>query len=90
MDYLVYVLVMLARILVWGVLIAMLARSILSLFMIDEETRLGMFLYYVTEPITLPMRLLFERLGWFQNADVPIDFPSIFTFILLMMLSMLL
>jgi uncharacterized protein YggT (Ycf19 family) len=87
MEYLIYVLVQLARILVWGVMIAMLARSVFSLFMMGEETALGLFLYYVTEPITLPIRLLFKRLGWFEDTDAPIDFPAIFTFVLLMILN---
>lgn len=87
MEYLIYVLVQLARILVWSVVVAMLARLVFSLFVMEGETALGLFLYYVTEPIILPIRLLFKRLGWFQDMDAPIDFPAIFTFVLLVLLN---
>ena len=68
--------------------IAMLARAVLSWFPAGNQSRLGAFLYMVTEPIILPIRLLCNRFGWFQG--LPLDMPFFLSMILLTFLSMLL
>ena len=67
--------------------IAMFIRAIISWFPIDEN-KFTNFLYSVTEPVILPIRLLFEKLGWFQN--LPIDISFFVTFLLLSLISGLL
>ena len=61
--------------------IAMLARAILSWFTMGEQTKIGAFLYVVTEPVILPIRSLCNRFGWFQG--VPLDMPFLITVMLL-------
>lgn len=68
------------RVFLAAIELAMFLRAILSWFFV-EDSRLGDFLYAVTEPAILPVRLLFEKLGWFQN--MPIDISFFVTFLLL-------
>ena len=63
------------RVLVLAIDTAMLLRAVLSWFFMGEEDNTFMaFLYAVTEPIILPFRLLFDRLGWFQNSPLDVSF----------------
>lgn len=55
-----------------AVQLAMLARAILSWFPV--ENRIVDFLYTVTEPFIYPVRILFERMNWFQNLPIDISF----------------
>lgn len=65
--------------------VAMTARAIMSWFFFDKQTKLGTFLYVVTEPIILPIRALCNRFGWFQG--LPLDIPFFITAVLLMIVS---
>ena len=67
--------------------LAMLARSIMSLFM-AEDNAISSFLYVITEPIILPVRKCLEKLGWFQGT--PIDISFLITYLLLSILQALL
>ena len=69
-------------------LFAMLARALMSFFMMGEESGLSMILYYFTEPFILPVRKIFERLGLFQGK--PIDVSFFFTPLLIGMVQVLL
>ena len=68
--------------------IAMLARAVLSWFSQGEQTRLGAFLYVVTEPVIQPVRHLCGRLGWFQGT--PFDMPFLITMVLMSFISLML
>lgn len=70
-----------------GVQIAMMLRAILSWFPIDSNKFVD-FLYTITEPFIVPIRLLFEKLGWFQN--LPIDISFMVSYLLLSLLSFVL
>lgn len=70
-----------------GVQIAMMIRAILSWFPIDSNKFVD-FLYAITEPFIVPIRLLFEKLGWFQN--LPIDISFMVSYLLLSLLSFVL
>ena len=61
--------------------VAMFVRAILSWFTMGEQTRIGAFLYVVTEPIILPIRALCARFGWFQG--MPLDMPFLITMVML-------
>jgi uncharacterized protein YggT (Ycf19 family) len=63
-------------------------RAILSWFDPMGEWRISGFLYALTEPITIPIRALCERMDWFQG--VPMDIPFTLTWLLLMLLQILL
>ena len=80
---------------VWFILIfldivslAMLGRAILSWFPTDGPTRLGSFLYVITEPFIMPVRALCNRFGWFQG--LPLDMPFLLTMVTLSMVSFIL
>ena len=66
---------------------AMLVRAILSWFPLDEGSKLVAFFYYITEPIIMPMRMLFERFGWGRTS--PIDLPFLITVVELSLLYMI-
>ena len=67
---------------------AMLARMIVNILFMGEQTRIGSFLYVVTEPFIMPIRTLCNRLGLFQG--LPMDMPFFLTAVLLMLLSIIL
>ena len=63
--------------------LAMLARALLSWFASDGN-RIMDFLYVVTEPFVHPVRLLFEKLNWFQNQ--PLDMSFMVTYLIVSLL----
>ena len=73
--------------LLMAVQLAMLLRAILSWFPMDSN-RFTDFLYSITEPFIYPIRLLFERMNWFQS--LPIDMSFMFTYLILSVIIMLL
>lgn len=88
MPTVVYFIVLLARTVVTVLLVAMFVRAVLSWFIDDEDSRLVRFLNLITEPVIMPVRSLFERLGWFQN--LPIDISFYVSYLLLALLQLLL
>jgi uncharacterized protein YggT (Ycf19 family) len=77
------------RVLIFAIDSAMFVRAILSWFIMDEEGGpFVTFLYAITEPIILPIRLLFDRMGWFR--DSPLDIPFFIAMIGLSIASSLL
>lgn len=68
--------------------IAMLGRAVLSWFPSGEQTRVGAFLYVVTEPFIMPVRNLCNRFGWFQG--VPLDMPFLITSVIMVTISIFL
>lgn len=83
-----YVIMLCLVIFIYVVDIAMLGRAVLSWFTMGEQTRIGTFLYVVTEPFIMPVRSLCNRFGWFQG--VPLDMPFLITSMLMMTVSMFL
>lgn len=70
-----------------AVQLAMLVRAILSWFPMDSN-RFTDFLYGITEPFIYPVRMLFERMNWFQN--LPIDISFMVTYLLLSLIILFL
>ena len=84
-----YILVQFVNIFLDVIMLAMLARAILSWFAFSEiANKIGALLYILTEPLILPVRALFNRFGWF--AGVPLDIPFLVTVLLLSLLSAML
>lgn len=76
-----YVIVQCVLIFIDVLSVAMFVRAILSWFTMGEQTRIGTFLYVVTEPVILPIRALCARFGWFQG--MPLDMPFFITMVIL-------
>ena len=68
-----------------AVLFAMMGRVIMSVLMIGEDSKIAAFLYAITEPFIIPVRVLFEKFGWFQGT--PLDMSFFFTSLILCMIS---
>lgn len=82
-----YVLVKFVGIFLDVILIAFLARALLSWITIgDGESRIGTILYCITEPFIVPVRLLCDRFGWF--AGLPLDMPFMISSLILAIISM--
>ncbi len=76
-----YVIVQFVLIFIDILSMAMFVRAILSWFTMGEQTRIGTFMYVVTEPVIMPIRALCNRFGWFQG--VPLDMPFLITMVIL-------
>lgn len=61
--------------------LAMLLRAILSFFIMDEDSRIMLFLAVLTEPIVAPVRALLSRFRFV--AESPIDISFFVTMLLL-------
>ena len=83
-----YVLVQCLFLFLCAVDVAMLARMIVNLLFFGEPTRIGSFLYVITEPVILPIRALCRRLGWFQGT--PMDMPFFLTSVIIMLVTTIL
>ncbi len=81
-----YILRMTVSVLLGALEILMLIRAVVSWLPIDENSVINRFLYAVTEPVVLPLRLLFYHLGLFQ--DLPLDIAFFLTFCLLSVLRL--
>ena len=88
MYQIVYVVSSTVRIIIAALQFLMLARAIISWLPIDEDNPIVTFLYAVTEPVTMPVRAVLDRLGLFEG--MPIDMSFFITFILLSVLEMFL
>ena len=85
----VYILVRFLVLFLDVILVAMFVRAVLSWFsMGNGMSPLGYFLFIVTEPIILPVRILCARFGWFQG--VPLDMSFLITTMLLSVTNVLL
>lgn len=83
-----YVLIRFVSIFFDVLLFAMLGRAICSWFMQEGESPLLNFLFIVTEPVILPLRMLCAAFGWFEG--VPLDMPFMMTAGILSLASMFL
>lgn len=70
-----------------GIQMAMLARAVLSWFMLDGNKFVD-FLYAITEPFIYPVRRLFQKMNWLQGT--PIDFSFMVTYMLISILTIFL
>lgn len=85
MDLFVTLIIGIAQAILYTLEIAMLLRAILSWFPISEDNPFVLFVTMLTEPIVAPIRVLFERMNWFQN--IPIDISFFVAYLLLSVVS---
>lgn len=87
MPVIASMLVTLVRGILWVLNIAMLVRAILSWFPGTEDSPVSRFLAVLTEPIIMPVRALFNKMGWFQ--DMPLDISFFVTYLLISIIASL-
>lgn len=68
-------------------LLAMFVRAILSWFDPMQEWRLSGFLTAITEPVIMPIRILCDKMHWFEG--MPVDIPFILSWLLLTFVQLL-
>lgn len=83
-----YVIVQCLLMFIYVVDFAMLGRMVVSFLFMGEQTRIGSFLYVITEPFIMPIRSLCNRFGWFQG--LPTDMPFFLTSVLMMLITIIL
>lgn len=54
--------------------ILMFARVIMSWLMPDEDNMLSRFVYTVTDPIIIPVRMVLEKIDFIRNMPIDISF----------------
>lgn len=86
MTGLAYVLINIVRVFLTAIEALMLIRAILSWLPVDEESTLANFVYMMTEPIVMPVRLVLERFDSIRN--MPIDISFFVAFLLLSAIQM--
>ena len=87
MEIVFYVIAKAVSILLSIVSLAMFMRVILQFFA-DEDNKLVVFCYAITEPFIVPVRELFVKLNVGQNS--PLDIPFFVTYLIISVLQMLL
>ena len=88
MPYALYLMISVGRMVLYALELAMLLRALLSWLPFAEGGFLETLLYALTEPLIHPLRVLFDKTGWF--AGMPLDMPFFFTAMLLILLNTLL
>jgi uncharacterized protein YggT (Ycf19 family) len=66
----------------------MLGRVLLQFFVNPEESRLYAFLFFLSEPVILPFRILFAKFNIGQNT--PLDMPFLTACLSLSLIQMFL
>ena len=86
MYQLIYVITATLSLMISALQLLMLIRAIMSWFPVDEDSAFMRFVFMATEPVIMPVRLLFSHFGWFEG--LPIDMSFFVTFLLLSILGM--
>ena len=76
MEIFIYVLFYTISIFVDVILFAMMIRAILSWFPTEQEGPFIRLLYMITEPVIMPIRKIFARMGWFQGLPIDLSFMA--------------
>ncbi len=76
------------RVLLLVVEILMFCRAIVSWLPVNEDSALVRFLVGTTEIFITPVRVLFDKFGWFEGF--PLDMPFFFTFMVIILIRIFL
>ncbi len=74
MQVVLYVIARTGQLLLGLIELAMFLRAILSWFIMDDDNRFMAFLFIVTEPFVLPIRLLLSRIKAIDESPLDISF----------------
>lgn len=88
MPTVVYFIIVLLKAIISVLLLAMLIRAVMSWFITEGDSHFSRFINLITEPAIMPVRSLFERMGWFQ--ELPIDVSFYISYLLLSLLQLFL
>ena len=83
----IYVLVQFVLYAINVITLAMCIRAVISWFY-DGDGWFIRLLYFITEPVIMPVRLLLVKMNWLQNT--PLDFSYILTYLILFIVQVLL
>ena len=87
MPLIASLIVMVVQCVLWVLNVAMFVRAIMSWIPDSEEWGITRFVTVLTEPLIIPVRALFNKMGWFQ--DLPMDISFFVTYILLSIVTAL-
>ena len=87
MSYAIYILVQFLTYAIDVITWAMCIRAVISWFY-DGDGWFVRMLFFITEPIIMPMRLLLARMNWLQQT--PLDFSYILTYVALFLIKVML
>ncbi|NLZ36584.1 MAG: YggT family protein [Clostridiales bacterium] len=87
MDGIIYIIKKTVYYLVRVILIMMFARALSSWLTTDEDSKLTAFLYAVTEPFVIPVRMLVDKIEALRN--LPMDISFMLSFMLLGLVQLL-
>ncbi len=85
MDNVFYVIRTAASVFLDALLVCMMIRAVMSWLGLDDGNGFARVIYAITDTLTLPVRTLFDRFGWFEGS--PVDVPFIVTVVILALLS---
>ena len=74
MDYLVYIFTTLVSVLLSILQLFMLLRAVLSWLPTDDDSPFPGFVYTMTEPVILPVRMVLERSETVRSMPIDISF----------------
>ena len=66
--------------------IAMIARMLLPLFTSPEDSRIYMFLVFITEPFVIPVRFFLSKISAIQNSPFDWSFTAAYMIIVFLRL----
>ncbi len=87
MDGIIYIIKKTVYYLVRVILIMMFARALSFWLTTDEDSKLTAFLYAVTEPFVIPVRMLVDKIEALRN--LPMDISFMLSFMLLGLVQLL-
>ena len=87
MSDVIYILVQFISIFIDVITWAMCIRAVISWFY-DGDGAFIRMLYFITEPVIMPVRLLLAKMNWLQQT--PIDFSFILTYVVLFVIQIML
>ena len=76
------------RVLLLAIEILMLCRAVASWFLTDDDSSVIRFLIGTTEIFITPVRVIFDRFGWFEGF--PFDMPFLFSFMAIILIRVFL
>ena len=85
MEVFIYVLVSTLSLLIDVLLLVLTITAILSWFPASPDNKFQQVMFFITDPIVMPMRVLFARMGWFQG--IPFDLSFMATCLVLVLLQ---